>query len=203
MVADYTFGSSITPSGSLRPLAAGRAGLSSREGLTGMNLTIAAAGAAAVALLEVTLWPYLGAAGTHLHPVLAGAILLASLASLEVGLTWAFTGGLMLDVLSPRPLGTTILVLLLVVGVAVGAARGLAEVRLAALTPVLVAFPVSLLYSVGVALVVAAAQGAPPPRDPLPALVPGAIADTVVVALVVAIALSRRSRREEQERVGW
>jgi rod shape-determining protein MreD len=168
-----------------------------------MNVTIAAGAAAAVALLEVTLWPYLGAAGTHLHPVLAGAVLLACLATLEVGLTWAFTGGLMLDVLSPRPLGTTVLVLLLVVGVAVGAARGLAQVRLAAATAVLVAFPLSLLYSLGVALIVAAVQGAPPPHDPIPALVPGAVADTVLVAFVVAIALSRRSRREEQERVGW
>ncbi|HEU4673029.1 MAG TPA: hypothetical protein VFS32_09030 [Candidatus Limnocylindrales bacterium] len=168
-----------------------------------MYLTLAAAGAAAVALLEVTLWPYLGAAGTHLHPVFAGTVLLAGIGTLESGLAWAFAGGLMLDVLSPRPLGTTVLVLLLATGTAAAAARAMAQIRIAVVAPIVIAFPLSLAYSLGIALILAAVEGSAPPRDAIPALVPGAIADTVLVGLVMALTLARRSRREEQERVGW
>lgn len=168
-----------------------------------MYLTLAAAGAAAVALLEVTLWQYLGAAGTHLHLVLAGSILWASVATLESALTWAFAGGLMLDVLSPRPLGASVLVLLIVTGVAAAATRALAQIRIGTLAPILVAAPLSLAYSIGVVLIVTAVQGGSAPRDAIPTLVPGAIADTVLVGFGVAITLARRARRDEQERVGW
>ncbi len=168
-----------------------------------MYLTLAAAGAAAVALLEVTLWPYLGGAGAHLHPVFAGTVLLAGVATIETALVWAFAGGLMLDVLSPRPLGTTVLVLLLAAGIAAASARALAQVRVSGLAPIVVAFPLSLACSLGIAFILAAVTGVAPPKDAVPGLVPGAIADTALVGVVVALTLARRSRREEPEHVGW
>jgi rod shape-determining protein MreD len=168
-----------------------------------MTLTIAAAGAAVVAVLEVTLWPYLSFAGASPHPVLIGTIVWGSIASFEASLAWAFAGGLMLDVLAPRPLGTTALVLLIVVAIAAAAARALSQIRLRMLAPIVAALPLSLLYSVIVVLVVAGVDRSSPPPDPVPLLLPGAVADVFAVAVVVAAVTLVRSRRDEPERVGW
>lgn len=168
-----------------------------------MTLIIAVAGAVLAALFEITLWPYVEVGGAHPHLVLVIALVWATFASLEGGLAWGFTGGLMLDVLAPRPLGTTALVLLAVVGCAAAASRALGEVRLRLATPIVFAVPLSIVYSIGIALIVAAVDRSTLPPDPIPALLPGALFDTVLVAALVPIALAIRSRQAEQERVGW
>ncbi len=168
-----------------------------------MTLVVAAAGAAVAALFEITLWLYVDVGGAHPHLVFVIALVWATIASLEGSLAWGFTGGLMLDVLAPRPLGATTLMLLLVVGIAAGTARAFAQVRMRPLAPIVLAAPLSIVYSLGIALIVAAVDRGSAPANAVPALVPGAIFDAFLVAAIVLVALAIRSRRAAPERVGW
>jgi rod shape-determining protein MreD len=173
------------------------------RGLTTVTVIIAVAGAAVAALFEITLWPYVNVARGHPHLVFDVALILATVGSAEAALAWGFAGGLVLDVLAPRPLGATVLVLLLVVGGAVVASRAVAPLRLRLAVPVIAAIPLSILYSLGVAVVVAAVGGGAVPTDAISALAPGAVFDAVVVGAFVPFALLARAHQPDQERVGW
>ena len=52
------------------------------------------------------------------HPVLVGGVIWTIAAGIDRGIAWAFVGGLVLDSLLGRPLGTSALALLLAVGAA-------------------------------------------------------------------------------------
>jgi hypothetical protein len=87
-----------------------------------MSLLVAAVGAVLASLLETSVLPEL-----HLpiDLVLVFAVTSAMLLSIEEGLTWAFLGGISLDLLvaGSRPLGLTALCLLLTVGGGIVIAR--------------------------------------------------------------------------------
>jgi rod shape-determining protein MreD len=168
-----------------------------------VTVIIAVAGAAVAALFEITLWPYLNVARSHPHLVFDVALILATVASAEAALAWGFAGGLVLDVLAPRPLGATVLVLLVVVGAAVLASRAVPPPRLRVAVPVLAAIPLSIVYSLGIAAIVAAVGGGAVPADAIAALVPGAVFDAVVIAALVPFALLAHAGQPDQERVGW
>ena len=92
-----------------------------------MTLLLAAVGAVVTALIELTVTPYLRIGSAQPHPVLVLAVIVTIAVGLEAGLVWAFVGGLALDVLAPRPLGSTAFALLLCVGGASLLARSLAS----------------------------------------------------------------------------
>ena len=81
-----------------------------------MTLLLAAVGATVMALLELTVGPYLRVGAAQPHLVLVVGIVVTVAVGLEAGLVWAFVGGLVLDVLTQRPLGSTSFALLLCVG---------------------------------------------------------------------------------------
>ena len=81
-----------------------------------MTLLLAAVGATVTALLELTVGPYLRIGTAEPHLVLVLGIVVTVPIGLEAGLVWAFVGGLVLDVLAQRPLGSTSFALLLCVG---------------------------------------------------------------------------------------
>jgi len=87
-----------------------------------MSLLVAAVGAVLASLLETSVLPEL-----HLpiDLVLVFAVTSAMMLSIEEGLTWAFLGGITLDLLvaGARPLGLTALCLLLTVGGGIVIAR--------------------------------------------------------------------------------
>ena len=85
-----------------------------------MTLLLAAVGAVVTALVELTVTPYLRIGSAQPHPVLVLAVIVTIAVGLEAGLVWAFVGGLALDVLAQRPLGSSAFALLLCVG---GASR--------------------------------------------------------------------------------
>lgn len=95
-----------------------------------MTLPFAALGALVAALIETTVLPLFPIAGATINLVFVLAIVATMTMGVEDGLVWAFVGGLMLDMLTPgRPLGATTFTLLIVVGVAVLAARFFAPGR--------------------------------------------------------------------------
>lgn len=84
-----------------------------------MTLPFAALGALVAALLETTALAEIPFEGATVNLVLVLAIVATLVMGVEDGLVWAFAGGLLLDMLTPaRPLGTTTLSLLLVMGIA-------------------------------------------------------------------------------------
>lgn len=166
-----------------------------------MTLLLAAVGAVVTALLELTVGPYLRIGEAQPHPVLVLGIVLTIAVGVDAGLVWAFVGGLGLDVLAQRPLGSSAFALLLCVGGASILARSFARLR--PIVPIGAVFILSLGYSM-ILFLAFGTLGAPlPVADPLPVVLPGAVYDAVLAALVGPLVIAVHDRRIDQERVDW
>jgi rod shape-determining protein MreD len=166
-----------------------------------MTLLLAAVGATVTALLELTIGPYLRVGNAEPHLVLVVGIVVTLALDIEAGLVWAFVGGLVLDVLAQRPLGSTAFALLLCLGGA--ALLGRAFARLRQIVPIPAAFVLSLAYSMILFFAFNALRGPIPAADPLGRVLPGAVFDLVIAALIGPLAISIHDRRVEVERVDW
>ena len=110
--------------------------------------------------------------------VLVFAVLLTVMIGFEEGMAWAFVGGIFVDLLAFRPLGTTVFSLLLVVGIAAAAVPLVIRVRIAgALVGVALATPLFiLLTTVTTGLI----------RPPSPSFRLGYVAASIVANLILA-----------------
>jgi rod shape-determining protein MreD len=166
-----------------------------------MTLLLAAVGAVVTALLELTVGPYLRIGDAQPHLVLVLGVVVTIAVGLEAGLVWAFVGGLALDVLANRPLGSSAFALLLCVGGASVLARSFARLR--PIVPIAAVFLLSIAYSM-ILYVTFGALGAPIPlADPLGTVLPSAIYDAVLAAVIGPLAIAVHDRRVNQERVDW
>src|SRR4029079_2614715 len=77
-----------------------------------MTLLVAAIAATVTAIIESTITPYLRVGDAQPHLVFVMAVVWTVAVGLDSGLVWAFVGGLALDTLDRRPLGTTAFALL-------------------------------------------------------------------------------------------
>lgn len=166
-----------------------------------MSLVLAAVGAVVAGLLELTVVPHLSVNGAHPHPVLVLGVIWTVAAGIESGLVWAFAGGLLLDVLAPRPLGSTAFALLVSLGGASVGARALLRVR--PFAPIPLVFTFSLVNSLLLLVVYGALRVPIPAEDPIGTLLPGAVFDTVLAALFGPLVISLRDRRRADERADW
>ncbi|HYM82851.1 MAG TPA: rod shape-determining protein MreD [Candidatus Dormibacteraeota bacterium] len=166
-----------------------------------MILTLTAIGAVVAALLEQSLWPYVVVGGAHPHIVLVYVVIVAAVLGLDAGLAAAFVGGISLDLIAARPLGSSAFALLICAGLAVGIARTLVQLKHVA--PIVAVFLLSFVFSLMVAILLAALAGPLALRDPVQVLLPGAIYDAVLAAVVGPLAVAFRVRHLEQERVDW
>ena len=166
-----------------------------------MTLLLAAVGATAMALLELTVGPYLRIGTAQPHLVLVVGIVVTVGIGLEAGLTWAFVGGLIVDVLAERPLGSTAFALLLCMGIT--AVLGRLFIRLRPIIPVAATLPLSLVYSMILFSAFNALRTPIPAPDPIEVLLPGVVFDTMLAALIGPLAISIHDRRTESERLDW
>jgi rod shape-determining protein MreD len=150
--------------------------------------------------MEVTVASRIHVADAQPQVVLVIAVLLTLTIGFEEGIAWAFVGGLFLDLLAFRPLGSTVFGLLVVVGLAAAISPVLARIRIASsLVGVIVFTPVFIvLSSVTTGLL----------RPPAPALRVSNIAAAMLVnvilgALVAPLFIAVRRRWEQQERLSW
>jgi len=81
-----------------------------------MRLVLPALAALAAALLELSVAPHFSLDGAHSHVVLVLGVIVTTVISPRAGLAWAFSGGLALDVLAGRPIGSTAFALVVVLG---------------------------------------------------------------------------------------
>jgi rod shape-determining protein MreD len=166
-----------------------------------MTLLLAAVGATVTALLELSVGPYLRVATSQPHLVLILGVIVTVALGLEAGLAWGFLGGLVLDVLAQRPLGSTAFAMLLCVGGAYVASRF--STRLRAVITIPATFLLSLFYSMTLFLAFNALRATIPVADPAAAILPGAVFDAVLAALIGPLAVTIHDRRAEDDRVDW
>jgi rod shape-determining protein MreD len=166
-----------------------------------MTLLLAAVGAVVTALIELTVAPYLRIGAAQPHPVLVLAVIVTIALGLEAGLVWAFVGGLALDVLAQRPLGSTAFTLLLCVGGAAVLARTFSRIR--PIVPIAAVLVLSAVYSMILFVAFGALGVRMPVPDPFGVILPGAIYDGVLGAIVGPLTVAIHDRRLDQDRVDW
>ena len=166
-----------------------------------MQLTIAAALAVVAALSEFTVVPYLQFGNAVLQPVLVFGVVWAVIARMEAGLVWAFVGGLALDILGQRPLGSSAFSLLIAIGVGTLLGAALRRVRIVA--PVVATLAASLVYSVILLTATSLLTAAPLSDAATAGVVPSAIYGAVVAAIVGPLAVAIAMRRRDAERADW
>lgn len=166
-----------------------------------MHQTIAAAVAVVAALAEFTVVPYLKVGEATLHPVLVFGVVWAIAGGFEAGLAWAFIGGLALDILGQRPLGSSAFSLLVAIGVASVIGGSMGRIRIAA--PVAAATVASVIYSMLLLASTTALTTAPLSGESLSTVLPSALFDTVLAALVGPLVVAVVARRHETERADW
>ena len=171
------------------------------ETIRPMTLLLAAVGAVVAALIELTAVPYLRIGSAQPHPVLVLAVVITIAVGLDAGIIWGFVGGLALDVLAQRPLGSTAFALLLCVGGASVLARSFARLR--PIVPIGAVLLLSIGYSMILFVTYSALCSPPPVADPLDAVLPGAAYDAVLGAIIGPLTVAVHDRRVEQERVDW
>jgi rod shape-determining protein MreD len=166
-----------------------------------MRLTIAAALAVVAALAEFTVAPYLKIGDAVPHLVLVFGVIAAVAGGLEVGLAWAFIGGLALDVVGQRPLGSSAFSLL--IAIAIGSLVGGALGRVRIMAPIVATFAASVVYSILLLVSTTALTTVPITSPAMGAVLPSAVYDTILAAVFGPLVVAIVARRREAERVDW
>lgn len=165
-----------------------------------MGPLLAAIGATVAALLEVTVASRYQIAGAHIQIILIFTIIVTLVIGFGPGMTWAFVGGLLVDLLSLRPLGSTLFIMLVAAGLSAAVAPLVTRVRLpASIAAVFLMTPLFLILSdITTALLRPPASGLN-----LGHLVSAAAVNAVLAALIAPIFVVAKRRAEERERFLW
>ena len=166
-----------------------------------MSLLFAAIGAMITALVEVTVGPYFAVGSASPHPVLVGGVIWTIAAGIDRGITWAFVGGLVLDSLIGRALGASAFALLVAVGGAALVAQPFPRLRLIA--PVVAVPILSLVNSLLLLGLNAAAGEGGVVADPVALVAPGVVYDGLLGIFIGPLVVAFHDRRTQTERVDW
>jgi rod shape-determining protein MreD len=164
-----------------------------------MTLLVAAIAATVAALLESTITQYLRVGDAQPHLVFVLAVVWTVAAGLDSGLVWAFIGGIALDTLAQRPLGSTAFALLIAVGATAILARPLSRIR--PVVAIVATALLSLVYSMTLILLFSVLRPPSALSDPLRIVVPGVLYDVVLAVVFGPLAVSIRDRFTDEERV--
>jgi rod shape-determining protein MreD len=150
--------------------------------------------------MEVTVASRIHVADAQPQIVLVIAVLLTLIIGFEEGMTWAFVGGLFVDLLAFRPLGSTVFGLLVVVGLAAAVSPFLTRIRFASpLVGVVLFTPVFIVIST----VVTGLLKPPAPTLRVSNMAAAMLANVIFGALVAPLFIAVRRRWEQQERLSW
>jgi rod shape-determining protein MreD len=166
-----------------------------------MHYIIAAAVAVVAALAEFTIVPYLKIGDATLDLTLVIGVIWAIAGGLEVGLAFAFVGGIVLDTLGQRPLGSTAFALLVAVGIASLIGGALTRIRIVA--PVVATVVASPVYQLLLLFATTVLTVAPFTQAALATVLPSTVYDTVVAAIFGPLVMAIVLRRQAQERMDW
>jgi rod shape-determining protein MreD len=163
-----------------------------------MTLLVAAIAATVAAIVELTVTPYLRVGDAQPHLVFVLAVVWTVAVGVDSGLVWAFVGGLVLDTLAQRPLGTTAFALLVVVGATAVLGRSLARIR--PVVAIIATLLLSLVYSMTLVLLFSVLRPPSTLTDPLRVVAPGVLYDVILAAIFGPLAVSLRDRFVDEER---
>jgi rod shape-determining protein MreD len=164
-----------------------------------MTLLVAAIAATVAALLESTVTQYLRVGDAQPHLVFVLAVVTTVAAGLDAGLVWAFVGGLALDVLGPRPLGSTAFALLVMVGATSILARSLARIR--PIVAIVATAILSLIYSMTLVFLFSVLRPPAALSDPLRLVLPSVLYDVLAAIILGPLIVSIHDRLDDEERV--
>lgn len=162
-----------------------------------MTLLVAAIAATVAAIVESTITPYLRVGDAQPHLVFVLAVVWTVAVGLDGGLVWAFVGGLALDTLEQRPLGTTAFALLIAVGITAVLARSLHRIR--PVVAIIATALLSLLYSMTLIVLFSVLRPAAALTDPLRFIAPGVVYDVILAAILGPLAVSMHDRFAQDE----
>jgi rod shape-determining protein MreD len=163
-----------------------------------MTLLVAAIAATVAAIVELTITPYLRVGDAQPHLVFVLAVVWTVAVGLDSGLVWAFVGGLVLDTLAQRPLGSTAFALLLVVGATGVITRSLSRIR--PVVAIIATLLLSLVYSMTLLMLFSVLRPPSTLADPLRIVGPSVLYDVIVAAVLGPLAVSLRDRFVDEER---
>jgi rod shape-determining protein MreD len=163
-----------------------------------MTLLVAAIAATVAAIVELTITPYLRVGDAQPHLVFVLAVVWTVAVGLDSGLVWAFVGGLVLDTLAQRPLGSTAFALLLVVGATGAITRSLVRIR--PVVAIIATLLLSLVYSMTLLMLFSVLRPPSTLADPLRIVGPSVLYDVIVAAVLGPLAVSLRDRFVDEER---
>jgi rod shape-determining protein MreD len=165
-----------------------------------MTMLVAAIAATVAAIVESTITPYLRVGNAQPHLLFVLAVVWTIAVGVDSGLVWAFIGGLALDTLSQRPLGTTAFALLVAVALSAAIARPLHRLR--PIAAIVVTAVLSLVYSMTLVVLFSVLRPPSALSDPLRLVAPSVPYDIVVAAILGPLAVSIRDRfAHDEERV--
>jgi rod shape-determining protein MreD len=157
-----------------------------------MTLLLAAIAATVAAIVESTITPYVRVGDAQPHLVFVLAVVWTVAAGLDGGLVWAFVGGIVLDTLEHRPLGSTAFALLIAVGLTAALARPLHRIR--PVVAIIATALLSLLYSMTLIVLFSVLRPATALTDPLRFIAPGVVYDVILAAVFGPLAVSIHDR---------
>ena len=168
-----------------------------------MQVALAVVGSIVAALLDTSVAPFAMIGGVRPDIVLVTSVVVCVSIGSEAGFVWAFAGGLTLDLLSApaRPVGSSVVALLVATGIAALVARFAGRNRL--VTAIAVTFPLTFVFQLTFALLVAAALGGVPAADPVGSALPAAIENTVLAIPLALLARWIWLRWGVYDRIDW
>lgn len=167
-----------------------------------MSVLAPAVGAVLAAILESSVLTHLQVGSVRPDLVFAVGIAVAMVLGFESGMTWAFVGGLALDLLLPgRALGSSALTLLVAVAVALLVARVMWPPRL--LIVALTAFVLTFAYQALVLSLLAFVEGVSPAGMSLTDMAAIGLLNALIAGVAVPVLRALDLRFGEPERLAW
>ena len=167
-----------------------------------MSVLAPAVGAVLAAILESSVLTHLQVGSVKPDLVFAMGIAVAMVLGFESGMTWAFIGGLSLDLLLPgQVLGSSALTLLLLIGLALLVARVLWPPRLAFIAAT--AFVLTFGYHLVLQVVDSVVSGSGFAGLSVSELAVIAVLNAVIAGMSVPVVRALDLRFGEQERLAW
>jgi rod shape-determining protein MreD len=165
-----------------------------------MGPAFAAVGAGVAALFEVTVASRFHFADAQLQIVLVLAIVLTVMFSFEIGMAWAFVGGVFADLLVLRPLGSSVFALLIAVGGTAALAHFTPLGKIA--TSAVAVAAMTVVYVVLVDVITGALR---PPAYPLPltSILWVSLVNTVFGVVVAVLVIATKRRLERRRQIVW
>jgi rod shape-determining protein MreD len=162
-----------------------------------MTMLVAAIAATVAAIIESTITPYLRVGNAQPHLVFVLAVVWTVAVGIDSGFVWAFIGGLALDTLSQRPLGTSAFALLVAVGLTAAILRPLTRLR--PIAAIVITALLSLVYSMTLVVLFSVLRPPIAFADPFKLVAPSVPYDVIVAALLGPLAVSIHDRFAHDE----